>query len=120
MMFVELLAPLVPLTCAAQVRAAHPALFEEPLRWCPVVALRVPHRSAWLLVKRAINIVCESLERGDMPPGTGAHRACQEDAEGGEAEAALAVLGRRAATEDADTTVRVVGEVARCEGTVQE
>jgi hypothetical protein len=120
MMFVELLAPLVPLTCAAQVRAAHPALFEEPLRWCPVVLLRVAHRSAWLLVKRAINNVCESLERGDMPPGTRAHPACEEDAERGEAEAALAVFGRRAATEDADATVRVVREVAGCGGTTQE
>jgi hypothetical protein len=112
MMSVELLAPLVPLTCAAQVRAAHLALFKEPLRWCPVVALRLAYRSAWPLVKLAIYIVCESLERGDMPPGTGAHRAREEDAERGEAEAALAMLGRLAATEYADTTVRVIGEVA--------
>lgn len=47
-----------------------------------------------------------------MPPGAGSQGGRDEDAERGEAEAALAVLGRLAATEDADATVGIVGEVA--------
>jgi hypothetical protein len=65
-----------------------------------------------MFVKRAIDFVCESIERGDMPPGAGAHGARKEDAERGETEAALAMLGRLAAAEDANTTVKAIGDVA--------
>ena len=64
-----------------------------------------------MLVKRAINFVRKSLEGRDMLPWAWAHRGCEEDAERGEAEAALAMLGRLSTAEDADASVRVVGEV---------
>jgi hypothetical protein len=54
-----------------------------------------------------------SLESSEMPqPKAGASIACEEDAERGEMEVALRILGRLAATEDADiAVVDVIGEV---------
>lgn len=54
----------------------------------------------------------ERLERGDVSPWTRAHRAGEENAERGEAEAALAVLGGLASVEDADAALGVFCEVA--------
>lgn len=47
-----------------------------------------------------------------MSPGARAHGAREENAEGGEAEAALALLRGRTPVEDADTAMGIVCEVA--------
>lgn len=47
-----------------------------------------------------------------MFPGTRAHGAREQNAEGGEPEAALALLGGLTPVEDADTTMRVFCKVA--------
>jgi hypothetical protein len=45
-------------------------------------------------------------------PGARTHGARKEDAEGGEAKAALALLGSGTPVEDADTAMGVFGKVA--------
>jgi hypothetical protein len=102
----------MPLTRAAQVYAAYAALFKESPRGLPVVLLRLARASARLLLERGIYLVCKRLERGDVSPGARAHGAREENAEGGEAEAALALLGGLTPVEDADATMGVIGEVA--------
>ena len=74
--------------------------------------MRLAHASAPLLLERGIYLVCESLECGDVFPGARTHGACKEDAEGGEAKAALALLGSGTPVEDADTAMGVFGKVA--------
>jgi len=86
----------------------YPALFEELPRGFPVVLLGLAH----LLLKRGIYLVRERLECGDVFPGARAHRAREEDAEGGEAEAALALLGGWTPGKDTDTAKGVFGKVA--------
>lgn len=54
----------------------------------------------------------ERLECGDVYPGARAHRVRKENAEGGEAEAALALLGGLTPVKDADTAIGVFGKVA--------
>jgi hypothetical protein len=56
--------------------------------------------------------VRKRLECGDVSPGARAHRAREENAEGGEAEAALALLGGLTPAKDADTAMGVFGKVA--------
>ena len=53
----------------------------------------------------------ERLECGDVSPGARAHRTREENAEGGEAEAALALLGGLTPGKDADTAMGVFGKV---------
>lgn len=103
---VELLAPPVPLARAAQIRAAHTTLIEEPPRWRPVFLLQF---AQFLWPKRIVYSLRERFERGEVSPGTRAHGAREEDAKGGEAEAALALLGGRAPVEDTDAASGVLG-----------
>ena len=115
---IELFAPPVPLACAAQIRAAHTTLIEEPPRWCPVFLPQLAH---FLLPKRTVYSLGERFERGEVSPGTRAQGAREEDAKGGETEAALALLGGRAAVEDTDAAVGVLGgEVTVCKGGVSD
>ena len=109
---IEFLAPPLPLARAAQVCGAHATLIKESLRGCPVVLLRLARASALLLPERGIYLLRECLERGEMSPGTRAHGMREEDTEGGETEAALAVLGGLAPVEDAYAALGVLGEVA--------
>ena len=60
----------------------------------------------------------ERLERIDVSPGTRTHRAREENPEGGEAEAALALLGGLTPAKDADTAMGVFGKVAGSCGNV--
>jgi hypothetical protein len=83
-----------------------PCAVEEPPGWYPVVTLRLAYKCAGVIAKRAVNIVRESPERGDMAYGAG-----EEDAERGDTEAALCMLGGLATVGDADTAVRTIGEV---------
>jgi hypothetical protein len=69
-----------------------------------------------MLVKEAIDFVRKSPERRDVLPWAGAHGGCEEDAERGEAEAALAMLRRLSTAEDADASVRIIGEVTDGKG----
>jgi len=103
---IELLVPPVPLARAAQIRAAHTTLIEEPPRWRPVF---LPQLAQFLLPKRTVYPLRERLERGEVSPGTRAHGAREEDAKGGETEAALALLGGRAPVEDTDAALGVLG-----------
>jgi hypothetical protein len=63
--------------------------------------------------------VRERLECGDVSPGARAHRVREENAERGEAEAALALLGGLTPGKDADTMMGVFGNVAGSWGNVQ-
>ena len=51
-----------------------------------------------------------------MPRGGILYIACEEDAERGETEAMLCMLGHVAAEEGADTAVRMIGEVVASVG----
>ncbi len=53
----------------------------------------------------------EGFECGDVAPRARAQGAREEDPEGGETEAALAVLGCRAPAKDAHPSQAVLGEV---------
>jgi hypothetical protein len=78
----------------------------------PCSAPRALRRTtAWVLVERTIDLVCENPEHRDMPPGAGGQGGPEEDAKR-EAEAALAILRHLAAAEDTDTMVGVTEEVA--------
>ena len=90
----------------------YPALLEELPRGFPVVLLRLAHASARLLLKRGIYLARERLECGDVSPGARAYRVREENAEGGEAETALAVLGGLTPIKDADTAMRIFGKMA--------
>ena len=102
----------MPFAHAAQVRVLYPAFLEELPRGFPVILLRLAIASARLLLKRGIYLVRECLECGDVSPGARAHRAREENAEGGEAEASLALLGGLTPGKDADTAIGVFGKVA--------
>jgi len=91
---------------------AYATLLKEPPCGLPVVLLRLTCASARLLLKRCIYLACECLECGDVSPGARAHGAREENAEGGEAEAALALLGGLTPAENADAAMRVIGKVA--------
>jgi hypothetical protein len=118
-LIIELLAPPTPFARAAQIRVLYPALLEEPPRGFPVVLLWLALESRRLLLKRGIYLVRERLECSNVPPGARAHRAREKNAEGGEAEAALTLLGGLTPAEDADTTMRVFGKVAGGWGNVR-
>ena len=77
----------------SRVCAAYTALFEEPPCGLPVVLLHLPHTYRHLLLQQGTYLVCKAL--GDVTPGAWAHRAREANAEGGEAEAVLAVLRGR-------------------------
>jgi hypothetical protein len=81
-LIVELLAPLTPLTRAAQVRAACAALFEKLPCGVPVVLPRLTSASGRLLFKGGIYLVCKRPKRGNVSPGARAHGARDENAEG--------------------------------------
>lgn len=59
------------------------------------------------------------LECSDVSPGTRAHRTREENAEGGEAEAALPLLGGLTPAKDADTAMGIFGKVADSWGNVR-
>ena len=90
----------------------YPALFEELPCGFPIILLRLAHTLARLLLKGGIYLVRERLKCGDVSPGARADRTCEENAEGGEAEAALALLGGLTPGKDADTAMGVFGKVA--------
>ena len=100
----------MPFTGTIRVRAAHAALLEEPPRRLPVVLLRLAGASR-LLLKRGIYLARKHLERGDMSPRAWAHGAREENAEGGETEATLALLGSRTPGKNADAAMGVVNKV---------
>jgi len=66
--------------------------------------------------ERGIYLLRKCLERSDVSPGTRTHRRREEDAEGGEAKAALALLGGLAPVEDTNPALGVFCEVAVCGG----
>jgi hypothetical protein len=105
----------MPLTRTTQVRAAYAALLEEPPRRLPVVLLRLAHASRRLLLQQGIYQVCKRFERGNVSPGARAHGAHEENAKGGEAEAALALLRGRTPVEDADAAMGIVSKVTAWE-----
>jgi len=82
------------------------------LRRCPVVTLELAHGSARLWVEWRIYLSRERLECSDVLPGARTDGASEEDAEGREAEAAMALLRGRAPVEYTYTALGVLGEVA--------
>ena len=90
---IEFLAPPLPLARVAQVCSMHAMLIKESLCGCLVVLLWLTCTSAHLLPEQGIYVLRERLEHGKVLPGTWAHGMCEEDTKGGEAEAALAMLG---------------------------
>ena len=96
-----LIPPMMPRASALQVCAMRCAQLKEPLCGRPDVAL----------VLGGVELAHEGFERGDVAPGPRAHGTREQDAEGGEAEAALALLGSRATAKDAHPAHSVLREV---------
>jgi hypothetical protein len=105
---VELGGPAVPVARAAEVRAADFARLEPRARRVPLGVGGVQHAP---FLEGVVDLAHERSQRRHMSPRARAGRGREEDAERGEPEAAVAVLGRRAAAEDADAAVGALGEV---------
>jgi hypothetical protein len=110
---VELGGPAVPVARASEVSAADFAGLEPRAGRVPLGVGGVQHAP---FLEGVVDLADERSQRRDVPPRPRAGRGREEDAEGREPEAAVAVLGRRAAAEDADAAVVVleVTQVAVC------